>query len=56
MIWISPGHVNAKSALLLRVFNLSGFVARHLSGRHSALKGVRDEADTVATGDTEDEI
>lgn len=52
----SPEVVKYFKANVLRVFNLSGFVARHLSGRHSALKGVRDEADAVATGDTEDEI
>ena len=41
---------------LLGVHELSGFVARHLSGRHSVPKGVRDEADGGATGDPEDEI
>jgi hypothetical protein len=41
---------------LLGVNGLSGFVARNLSGRHSALKGVRDETDGSATGDPEDEI
>jgi len=41
---------------LLRVLKLSGSVARHLSGCHSALKGVRDEKDGTATGDPEDEI
>jgi hypothetical protein len=40
---------------LLRVLDLSGFVARNLSGCHIALGG-RYEADTSATGDTEDEI
>ena len=40
---------------VLRVLNLSGFVARKLSGCHIALGG-RYEADTSATGDTEDEI
>ena len=42
--------------IVLRVLKLSGSVARHLSGCHSALKGVRDETDEVVTGDTEDEI
>jgi hypothetical protein len=41
---------------LLRVHDLSGSVARHLSGCHIALKGVRDDAEASATGDTEDEI
>jgi hypothetical protein len=41
---------------LSRVFDLSGFVAREVSGCHSALKGVKDEADRTATGDTKDEI
>ena len=41
--------------ILLRVFDLSGFVARNLSGCHIA-RGGRYEADTSATGDTEDEI
>jgi hypothetical protein len=44
------------SDLLSRVFDLSGFVARELSGCHIALKGVNDETDRTATGDTEDEI
>jgi hypothetical protein len=39
-----------------RAFELSGSVARDLSGRHSAPKGVSYEADGVATGDPEDEI
>ena len=38
-----------------RVFDLSGFVARNLSGCHIA-KGGRYGADKTATGDTEDEI
>lgn len=37
---------------VLRVFNLSGFVARSLSGCHSALKRVRDETDEGVTRDT----
>ena len=41
---------------MLRVRDLSGFVARQLSGRHSVPKEVRDEADGTATGDPEDEI
>jgi hypothetical protein len=41
---------------LLRVRDLSGSVARQLSGRHSAPKGVPDETDGTATGDPEDEI
>ena len=41
---------------VLRAHDLSGSVARHLSGCHSALKGVRNDADTSVTGDTEDEI
>jgi hypothetical protein len=40
---------------MLRVLDLSGFVARNLSGCHIALGG-RYETDTSATGDTEDEI
>jgi hypothetical protein len=40
---------------LLRVLDLSGFVARNLSGCHIALGG-RYAANTNATGDTEDEI
>ena len=40
---------------LSRAFELSGFVARNLSGCHIALGG-RYEADTSATGDTEDAI
>jgi hypothetical protein len=38
-----------------RAFDLSDFVARNLSGCHIALGG-RYEADTSATGDTEDAI
>jgi hypothetical protein len=42
---------------VLRVFDLSGFVARQLSGCHSYLKKeVTDETDRVVTGDPEDEI
>ena len=40
----------------MRVNDASGFVARHLFGRHSALKGARDETYEAAKGDTEDEI
>lgn len=50
------GLVFKRFVALLRVLKLSGSVARHLSGCHSALKGVRDETDEVVTGDTEDEI
>ena len=39
-----------------RAHDLSGSVARHLSGCHSAPKGVRNDADASAAGDTEDEI
>jgi hypothetical protein len=39
-----------------RVFNLSGLVARDLSGRHSHQKEVADETDRGITGDSEDEI
>jgi hypothetical protein len=39
-----------------RAFELSGSVARDLSGRHSEPKGVSYEADGAATGDPEDEI
>ena len=41
---------------VLRVHDLSGSVARHLSGCHIALKGVPDDAEASATGDTEDEV
>ena len=47
--------VQLENSGLLRVLDLSGFVARNLSGCHIALGG-RYEADTSATGDTEDEI
>jgi hypothetical protein len=40
---------------LSRAFDLSGFVARNLSGFHIA-RGGRYEAGKSATGDTEDEI
>ena len=45
-----------KRLAVLRVNDLSGFVARNLSGRHSAPQGVRHETNGGATGDTEDEI
>ncbi len=48
--------VQSSAAPMLRVLKMSGSVARHLSGCHSALKGVRDETDGIATGDPEDEI
>ena len=41
---------------LLEAFEMSGSVARHLSGCHIAPKGVRNETDGTATGDPEDEI
>ncbi len=41
---------------MLRVRDLSGFVARDLSGCYSHPKGVADETDRTATGDSEDEI
>jgi hypothetical protein len=47
---------NTMNTVVLRVFELSGFVARNLSGCHSALKEGRDEADGAVTGDPEDEI
>ena len=49
-------NVKCESLPVLRVHDLSGFVARHLSGCHSAPKGVPDESDEAATGDTEHEI
>ena len=42
--------------IVLRVHDLSGSVARHLSGRHSALKGVPNETNGSATGEPKDEI
>jgi len=47
---------NPPAFLVSRVNELSGSVARYLSGRHSVPKGVRDEADGAITGDPEDEI
>ena len=41
---------------VLRVRDLSGSVARHLSGCHIAPKGVGDDTDASATGDTQDEV
>jgi hypothetical protein len=46
-------HDHATGVLL--VFDLSGFVARNLSGCHIT-QGGRYEANKSATGDTEDEI
>ena len=43
------------ASYMLRDFELSGFVARNLSGCHIA-PGGRYETDTSATGDTKDEI
>jgi hypothetical protein len=48
--------VNALVLRVSRAFNLSGFVARNLSGFHSHPKEVADETDRTVTGDTEDEI
>ena len=48
--------VNTKARGMSRARDLSGSVARHLSGCHSAPKGVRNDADASATGDSEDEI
>ena len=39
-----------------QVFDLSGFVARNLSGCPSRPKEVADETGEAVTGDTEDEI
>jgi hypothetical protein len=47
---------NHVSCDMLRVRDLSGFVARNLSGRHSHRKEVTGETDETATGDPEDEI
>ena len=52
----NPAIVKSGSMQVLRVHDLSGSVARQLSGRHSVPKGVRDETDGTATGDPEDEI
>ena len=41
---------------MLRVHDLSGSVARHLSGRHSTLKGVPNETNGSPTGEPKDEI
>ena len=41
---------------MLRVHDLSGSVALHLSGRHSAPKGVPNETNGSATGEPKDEI
>lgn len=43
-------------SIVLRVHDLSGSVARHLSGRHSAPKGVPNETNGSATGEPKDEI
>ena len=40
--------------IVSRVLDLSGFVARNLSGCHSRLKEVADETGEAVTGDTED--
>ncbi len=52
----AKGACQAATRPLLRVFKLSGFVARNLSGRHSYLEEVTYEANGAATGDSEDEI
>ena len=49
-------HPNTGATWVLRVHDLSGSVARHLSGRHIAPKGVIDEPNETATGVTEDEF
>src|SRR5712692_7844342 len=46
----------AASGWVQRANDLSGFVARDLSGLGYLRKGVQFEADTLATGDSEDEI
>ena len=48
--------VKRKLPRVLRVHDLSGSVARHLSGRHSAPKGVPNETNGSATGEPKDEI
>ena len=55
---VTAGIVSAKSRSLAvsRVRDLSGFVARDLSGCHRYLKEVLDDTDGVATGDPKDEI
>ena len=55
VVWHAGEPLSMPPAFLLRVLDLSGFVARNLSGCHIALGG-RYETDTSATGDTEDEI
>lgn len=45
-----------RECCVLRVHDLSGFVARQVSGPHSVPKGVRDETVGSAKGEPEDEI
>ncbi len=52
----SDGMRQSSECCVLRVFELSGFVARDLSGCHSYPKEVADETDGSVTGDSEDEI
>jgi hypothetical protein len=47
---------NNPAQSVLEVNELSGSVARNVSGRHSALKGERDETDGTTAGYSEDEI
>ena len=42
--------------MMSRAQELSGLVARQLSGCHSVAKGVADEADDGVTGGSKDEI
>ena len=56
IIYYESATGNFIQQLVSRARDLSGSVARHLSGCHSAPKGVRNDADASATGDTEDEI
>ncbi len=51
-----PKKICVKNLCVLRVHDLSGSVARHLSGRHSAPKGVPNETNGSATGEPKDEI
>jgi hypothetical protein len=48
--------VKGGNVVLSRVFDLSGFVTRDLSGRHSHLEEVTNETGGSVTGDSEDEI
>ncbi len=55
MIRVKLHGFKRETKILLRAFDLSGFVARNLSGCHIA-RGGRYEANKSAAGDTEDEI